>query len=187
MLNLKKGARKPIKFGVRRVLAISVMTMLVLAAPAAAQKPADVTRVESAVVELAKLKKSSQGQVDARERDAAAALGACSSGGPGWKRIRGVHDASQRNAYARGAKALWTNLKKTAVEGAWVQVFTPHFERFLNQLRHPALRSGAPGRHRRAAPPAGLRPGRLLVRHLRDLQQADEEGARVQDRRHATA
>ena len=46
MLNLKKGARKPINSGVRRVLAISVMTMLVLAAPAAAQKPADVTRVE---------------------------------------------------------------------------------------------------------------------------------------------
>jgi len=58
MLNLKKGARKPIKFGVRRVLAMSIMTTLVLAAPAAAQKPADVTRVESAVVELAKLKKT---------------------------------------------------------------------------------------------------------------------------------
>jgi hypothetical protein len=134
---LSWGGREPIRVGVRRVLAISVVTTLVLTAPAAAQKPADVTRVESAVVELAKLKKGSQAHVEARERDAAAALGACRDRGPGWKRVRGVHDASQRNAYARGAKTLWTNLKKTAVEGAWVQVFTPHFERFLNHFDSP--------------------------------------------------
>jgi len=154
-LNLKKGARGPIKFGVRRVLAISIITTLVLAAPAAAQKPADVTRVESAVVELAKLKKGSEGQVAARERDAAAALGACRSGGPGWKRVRGVHDASQRNAYARGAKTLWTNLRKTAVEGAWVQVFTPHFERFLGRfdapLADPVLQAGIDAQRSRLA------------------------------------
>jgi hypothetical protein len=155
ILNLKKGARRPIRVGVRRVLAISVITTLVLAAPAAAQKPADVTRVESAVVELAKLKKGSQAQVEARERDAAAALGACRSGGPGWKRVRGVHDAAQRNAYARGAKTLWTNLKKTAVEGAWVQVFTPHFARFLNHfdapLADPVLQAGIDAQRHRLA------------------------------------
>ena len=50
-------------------------------------------------------------------------------------------------------------------------------------LRHAAVRPGPPGGHRRAAPPARLRPGRLLVRHLRHLQQGDGEGARVQDRR----
>ena len=186
MLNLKKGARKPIRFGVRRVLAISVMTTLVLAAPAAAQKPADVTRVESAVVELAKLKKGSQGQVDARERDAAAALGACGSGGPGWKRIRGVRDASQRNAYARGAKTLWTNLKKTAVEGAWVQVFTPHFERFLNHfdtpLSDPVLQAGIDAqRHRLAYDQAAYSFGTCatfnkLMRKVREFKIGGSHG-----------
>ena len=129
--------------------------MLVLAAPAAAQKPADVTRVEAAVVELAKLKKGSAGQVDARERAAGEALGACRSGGPGWKRVRGVRDASQRNAYARGAKTLWSNLKTTAVEGAWVEVYTPHFQRFLNRfdtpLTDPVLQAGIDAQRARLA------------------------------------
>jgi hypothetical protein len=140
---------------VRRILAISVMTTLVLAAPAVAQKPADVTRVESAVVELAKLKKNSADQVSARQHAADSAMAACRSRGPGWKRIRGVHDASQRNAYARGARALWSNLKKTAVEGAWVEVYTPAFERFLRHfdttLADPVLQAGIDAQSHRLA------------------------------------
>jgi hypothetical protein len=123
--------------GVRRTLAISLFALLSLAAPAAAQKPADVTRVEAAVVELAKLKRGSEGQVAAAGRAAEGALTPCRSKGPGWARVRKVNDASQRNAYARGAKALWANLRKTAVEGAWVDVYTPHFERFLRHFETP--------------------------------------------------
>src|SRR3954454_3323704 len=100
--------------------AVSIFaSLLVLAAPASAQvaqKPADVTRVEVAVVELAKLKKAATGQVSTQQRSAESAMGACRSAGPGWARVRKVHDASQRNAYARGAKTLWTNLKASAVE-----------------------------------------------------------------------
>jgi hypothetical protein len=153
--NLKKGARRPIKLGVRRILAVSVMTTLALAAPAAAQKPANVTRVESAVVELAKLKKSSADQVSARRHAAESAMAACRSRGPGWKRVRAVRDASQRNAYARGAKALWANLKATAVEGAWVEVYAPHFERFLRHfespLADPVLQAGIDAQRHRLA------------------------------------
>jgi hypothetical protein len=62
-------------------LGISIsVALLVFAAPASAQapqKPVDVTRVEGAVVELAKLKKGSAGQVSARQRAAEAAMGAC--------------------------------------------------------------------------------------------------------------
>jgi hypothetical protein len=142
--------------GVRRVLAIAALTTLALAAPAAAQKPADVTRVETAVTELAKLKRGSQADVDARKRSAAAALGACRSGkGPGWARIKKVHDASQRNAYARGAKTLWNDLRDTATEGAWVQVYTPHFERFLRRfdtpLSDPVLQAGIDAQRHRLA------------------------------------
>jgi hypothetical protein len=140
---------------VRRILATSVIATLAFAAPAAAQKPADVTRVEAAVVELAKLKKGSAGQVGAQQRSAESALGACRGGGPGWARVRNVRDASQRNAYARGAKTLWTNLRKTAVEGAWVQVYTPHFERFLRHfdtpLADPVLQAGIDAQRSRLA------------------------------------
>ena len=140
---------------VRRILAISVLMTLVVAAPAAAQKPADVTRVESAVTELAKLKRNSADQVASHERSAVAALGACRTKGPGWARIRRVKDASQRNAYARGAKTLWSNLRKTAIEGAWVEVYTPHFERFLRHfdapLSDPALQAGIDAQRHRLA------------------------------------
>jgi hypothetical protein len=131
--------------------------LLALAAPAAAQaqKPADVTRVEAAVVELAKLKRGSAGQVAAHERAAESALAECRSKGPGWARIRKVRDASQRNAYARGAKRLWSNLRNTAVEGAWVEVYTPHFERFLRRFDTPLsdalLQAGIEAQRKRLA------------------------------------
>jgi hypothetical protein len=140
---------------VRRILAISVIATLALAAPAAAQKPADVTRVESAVVELAKLKRNSAGDVASAKRTAESSMAGCRSKGKGWARVRKVRDASQRNAYARGAKALWTNLQNNAVEGAWVQVYTPHFERFLRHfdspLSDPALQAGIDAQRHRLA------------------------------------
>lgn len=131
--------------------------LVALAAPATAhaQKPADVTRIEAAVVDLAKLKHGAAGQVNARERAAESALGACRSKGPGWARVRKVKDASQRNAYARGAKTLWSNLRKTAVEGAWVEVYTPYLERFLRRfdtpLSDPVLQAGIDAQRRRLA------------------------------------
>ena len=132
-----------------RGLAISVVTSLVLAAPAAAQKPADVTRIESAITELAKLKRASEDQVRPDT------LAACRTRGPGWARVRRVRDASQRNAYARGARTLWTNLRANAAEGAWVEVYTPHFERFLRHfetpLTDPVLQGGIEAQRHRLA------------------------------------
>jgi hypothetical protein len=131
--------------------------LLALAAPAVAraQKPADVTRVEAAVVELAKLKRGSEGQVAAHRRAAESALGACRSKGPGWARIRKVRDRAQRNAYARGAKRLWSALAEVAGEGAWVEVYTPHFERFLRRfdspLSDPVLQAGIDAQRKRLA------------------------------------
>jgi hypothetical protein len=66
-----------------------------------------------------------------------------------------VRDASQRSAHARGAKTLWSNLRTTAVEGAWVQVFTPHLERFLRHfdtpLSDPVLQAGIDAQRERLA------------------------------------
>jgi hypothetical protein len=130
---------------------------LALAAPAAAQspKPADVTRIESAVVELAKQKSGAVGQVGAHRRAAQNALAACRTRGTGWSRIRMVRDRAQRNAYARGARALWSGLNQVAAEGAWVEVYTPFFERFLRRfdtpLSDPVLQAGVDAQRRRLA------------------------------------
>lgn len=136
---------------------LSLLLALAAVAPASAQvqKPADVVRIESAVVELAKQKRDSQVQVSARKRAAASALAACRTKGSGWARIRKVRDPAQRNAYARGAKALWGNLQEVAVEGAWLDVYTPHFERFLRRfetpLSDPVLQSGMEAQRKRLA------------------------------------
>jgi hypothetical protein len=129
--------------------------LLALAAPAAAQKPEDVSRVESAIVELSKLKRGSESQVAAHRRSAQGALAACRTKGPGWARIKKVRDPAQRNAYARGAKALWSKLNEVAAEGAWVEVYTPHFERFLRRfetpLSDPVLQAGIEAQRKRLA------------------------------------
>jgi hypothetical protein len=123
----------------RLATSLTVLLALVAAAPAAAQvtRPADVLRVESAMSELGRLKEASRAQVDSRTAAAQRALRKCRTGGRGWKRIRAVRDASQRNAYARGARTLWANLGKVVVDGARVEVFTPHYERFLRRFETP--------------------------------------------------
>jgi hypothetical protein len=139
----------------RRITIATAAALLALAAPAAAQKPEDVTRVEGAIVELAKQKRNSAGQVAAQRRSAQGALAACRTKGPGWARVRKVRDASQRNAYARGAKQLWTKLDEVAAEGAWVEVYAPHFERFLRRfetpLSDPVLQAGIEAQRKRFA------------------------------------
>jgi hypothetical protein len=140
---------------IRRLLTLSVLLAVASVAPASAQapKPADVTRIETAVVELARLKQASGGQLTAHRHAAETALASCRRRGPGWARIRKVSDASQRNAYARGAKTLWANLRTVAGERAWVEVYTPHFERFLRRfespLSDPVLQAGIDAQRKR--------------------------------------
>jgi hypothetical protein len=138
-----------------RAVIASLMVLALAPAAAQAQKPADVTRVESAVVELAKQKRALEGQVGSRARAAVGALGACRTKGSGWTRVRKVRDRAQRNAYARGANALWKGLAEVAAEGAWVQVYTPAFERFLRRFDHPlsdpVLQAGIDAQRKRLA------------------------------------
>jgi hypothetical protein len=141
----------------RRTTILCVLFTLAAVAPASAQlqRPADVLRIESAMSELGKQKNGAEGQVKARERAATAALAACRTKGRGWKRIRAVRDRAQRNAYARGAKALWQNLNTVAIEGAWVDVYGPFFERFLHHfdtpLSDPVLQAGIDAQRQRVA------------------------------------
>jgi hypothetical protein len=139
----------------RRAIALCILLCLAAVAPASAQvqRPADVLRVESAMSELAKQKNGAAGQVKAHERSATDELAACRTKGSGWTRIRGVRDRAQRNAYARGAKALWNNLNTVAMEGAWVDVYGPFFERFLHRfdtpLSDPVLQAGVQAQRQR--------------------------------------
>ncbi len=141
----------------RRVILLCTLLVLAAVAPASAQvqRPAEVLRVESAMSELSKQKNGAQGQVAAAERAATGALAACRTRGKGWTRIRGVRDRAQRNAYARGAKTLWQNLNTVAIEGAWVEVYGPFFERFLNRfdtpLSDPVLQAGIAAQRQRLA------------------------------------
>jgi hypothetical protein len=138
-------------------IGLTVLLALVAAAPAAAQvtRPADVLRVESAMSELGRSKEASRAQVDSRAAAAQRALRKCRTRGRGWARIRAVRDASQRNAYARGARALWANLGKVVVDGARVAVFTPHYERFLSRfdtpVSDPVIQAGIEAQRKRLA------------------------------------
>jgi hypothetical protein len=138
-----------------RALIASLIVLALAPAAAQAQRPADVTRIESAITELSAGKRSAEGHMHARERAATGALAACRTQGSGWARIRKVRDPAQRNAYARGARALWKNLGEVATEGAWVEAFTPSFERFLrrfdNRLSDPVLQAGVDAQRKRLA------------------------------------
>ena len=138
-----------------RVMILCVVFVLAAVSPASAQvqRPADVLRIESAMSELGKQKNAAQGQVKAREQAASSALAACRTKGRGWARIRGVRDRAQRNAYARGARTLWDNLNTVAAEGAWIDVYGPFFERFLQRfdtpLSDPVLQAGVEAQRQR--------------------------------------
>jgi hypothetical protein len=139
----------------RRVIILCVLFVLAAVAPASAQvqRPVDVLRVESAMGELGKQKHGAEGELNARQRAATDALGACRSKGSGWTRIRAVRDRAQRNAYARGAKTLWNSLNTVAAEGAWVDLYGPFFERFLHRfdtpLSDPVLQAGVDAQRQR--------------------------------------
>ena len=139
----------------RRAITLCVLFTLagVASASAQVQRPVEVLRIESAMGELGKQKHDAAGQLHAAERAATGALAACRTKGSGWTRIHRVRDRAQRNAYARGAKALWQNLNTVAVEGAWVEVYGPFFERFLHRfdtpLSDPVLQAGVEAQRQR--------------------------------------
>jgi hypothetical protein len=137
---------------------VAVLAALAGAATAGAEiapKPEDVQRVERAVTELAAAKRSAAGQVAANQRAAAKALGACKTGGPGWKRIRAVRVPAQRSLYTRGARTLWKELGEVVVERAALDAYRRPFERFVSRferpLDDPLLQAGADAWRKRLA------------------------------------
>jgi hypothetical protein len=139
----------------RFILVAALGATLAVAPPAAAQKPEDVARVESAVTQLAAAKRAAADDVAANERANAKALLKCKTGGRGWKRIRSVKVAAQRGLYARGARQLWRDLHEVAAERAALDAYRSAFERFLGRfdrpLTDPVLQAGIDAWRKRIA------------------------------------
>src|SRR5918995_620638 len=116
-------------------------------AVAGAEVPADVSRIHAAVTELAAAKRAAADEVARAKGAAGRRIARCQSSGPGWRRIRGVGDPSQRRAYLRGARELWADLRDAALEQAALEVHDPAFKRFLARLEapfsDPVLQAGA--------------------------------------------
>jgi hypothetical protein len=152
------GRTRPIILIVSRlplILLAALAALLAVAPAAAAQKPDDVVRVESAVVALANAKKAAAGEVAAGKRAGARALRRCESRGPGWERIRAVRVPAQRSLYRRGAKTLWRELNEVAAERAAFDAYRKPFERFVDRferpLDDPVLRAGVEAWRKRIA------------------------------------
>jgi hypothetical protein len=121
----------------RLIIPAALACLLAVPAPAQAQLPEDITRIHSAVTELAKAKQRAAPRAAARGQAAARALNACRVAGAGWGRIRSVRDRSQREAYGRGARILWRDLREVAQRSGPAGVYAPFFARFLRRLDPP--------------------------------------------------
>jgi hypothetical protein len=130
---------------------------LSVAAPVAAgaDRPADVQRTEGAVLELDRTKRSLVGEIAAGRAKAERSLATCRSGGKGWKRLRKVRSGSQRRTYGKGARLLWSELHRVALDRAAFEVERPAFERFLGHfqqpLADPVLQAGVDAHRHRLA------------------------------------
>jgi hypothetical protein len=138
-----------------RLIVAALAACLALAAPAVAQTPEDVVRVENAVTYLGPAKRAAADEVAEGRRAAARALRKCESRGPGWSRIRAVRVPAQRNLYRRGAKTLWRELNEVAAERAALDAYRKPFERFLARfdrpLADPLLQAGVEAWRKRVA------------------------------------
>ena len=65
-----------------------------------------------------------------------------------------MRDRAQRDAYARGARALWNGLNEGGRQGAWVEVYTPFRalpEPLDTPLSDPVLQAGVEAQRKRFA------------------------------------
>jgi hypothetical protein len=122
---------------------------------AAAERAENVQRVERAVLELDRAKRSLVGEVSDRKAALERSLKSCKSKGKGWKRLRRVHNRSQIRTYRRAARLLWSGLHRVAFDRGALEVDRPIFERFLSHfgtpLGDPVLEAGVDAHRHRLA------------------------------------
>lgn len=117
----------------------------------------DVQRIEDAVNELARAKRSDAGAVERLAEERLERLAPCRRRGAGWKRIRRIRNASQRGMYVRAARALHADMRDLVAEKqARIDVLQRAYDRFVARLHaadasDPLLRDAIAAQARRAA------------------------------------
>lgn len=71
----------------------------------------DVTPIEQATAELGRAKRAAAATLGRLSRSANATLRPCTSGGPGWRKIRSIKHAPQRALYAASARRLLADMR----------------------------------------------------------------------------
>jgi hypothetical protein len=97
----------------------------------------DLQKIEHAAAELGRAKRSASGTVARLSGRSNGVLGACTSGGPGWKKIRHVKHAPQRALYTAAARRLLADMKLLIdQQQSRIVAYESAFERFVTALRN---------------------------------------------------
>lgn len=118
--------------------------------------PEEVVAIQRATGELGRAKRAAASKV-ARLSRSSSTLAPCLRGGPGWKRIRAIGHASQRNLYAASARKLLADMKLLLDrQQSQIVAYESPFTRFVTQIRaapvsDPTLREAVAAQARRLA------------------------------------
>lgn len=97
---------------------------------------ADLKQIEQATADLGRAKRSAAGTVARLSRRSSSALASCVRGGPGWKRIRSVKHAPQRNLYAASARRLLSDMRLLIdQQQSRIVAYQPAFGHFVGRLK----------------------------------------------------
>ena len=145
----------------RPAIFAALLVVLSIAAPAATAQvstaAAEVQPIEQAVAELGRAKRSAADAVARLSRRSTGVLAGCTNRGPGWRRIRAVKHAPQRNLYAASARRLLVDMRVLIdQQQSRIVAYGPAFERFGDQLgaapvSHSVLREAIAAQTRRLA------------------------------------
>lgn len=118
--------------------------------------PEEVAAIQQATGELGRAKRAAASKI-ARLSRSSSALAPCLRGGPGWKRIRAIGHASQRNLYAASARKLLADMKLLLDrQQPQIVAYESPFTRFVTQIRaapvsDPTLSAAVAAQARRLA------------------------------------
>src|SRR5690349_3518647 len=95
----------------------------------------DVTPLEQATAELGRAKRAAAASLARSSRSSTASLGACTSSGPGWKKIRSIKHVPQRALYAASARRLLADMRLLlSGQQPRIVAFDSAFTRFVNRI-----------------------------------------------------
>jgi exonuclease VII large subunit len=145
-----------------RLLPLLALAVGIAAPSAAASTPtataaAELRPIEQATAELGQAKRAATATVRRLGARSKTALSACARGGPGWKRIRAVRNASQRSLYTASARRLLADMRLLIEEQqSRIAAYDSAFAHFVSKIEaapvsDPLLRDAIAAQSRRLA------------------------------------